>query len=54
MEAECRYCQHYYITFDKNFPYGCRAFGFKSRIRPCIEVQQASGAECLQFNLKNK
>jgi hypothetical protein len=51
-QIECRQCQYYYITFDKNFPYGCRAFGFKSPVKPCLEVRKASGSECLEFQLK--
>ena len=54
LQVECRYCQYYYITFDGKFPYGCRAFGFKSRTKPCSEVKQASGADCLQFRPKTK
>ncbi|MDR3056505.1 MAG: hypothetical protein LBU53_14120 [Zoogloeaceae bacterium] len=48
----CRECQHYYITHDVRFPYGCRAMDFKSRRLPAQDVLTASGAHCLRFRLK--
>jgi hypothetical protein len=48
----CRECQHYYITYDTHFPYGCRAMKFKSRHLPAQDVLEASGAHCLQFLAK--
>jgi len=50
----CRYCQHYTITHDPVFRYGCRALGFKSRGQPCLEVLSASGEQCLYFVAKPK
>ncbi|MDU2065712.1 MAG: uracil-DNA glycosylase [Sporomusaceae bacterium] len=50
--VDCRYCCHYYITYDKHFPYGCRAFRFKTRNKPCIEVKLSSGEDCLHFTKK--
>lgn len=55
VEAEridCRQCNFFYITWDKKFPYGCKAMGFKTRFMPSIEVRQASGIACLRFELK--
>jgi len=46
---ECLQCQHYYVTWDPNFPYGCRAFGFKSKVAPYLEVYSASQKRCLKF-----
>ncbi|WP_029523244.1 hypothetical protein [Persephonella sp. KM09-Lau-8] len=51
-KVNCHKCEYFYITWDKNFPYGCKAFGFKSRLIPSIEVKKASGKECLQFKPK--
>ncbi|GHT94379.1 hypothetical protein AGMMS49545_15580 [Betaproteobacteria bacterium] len=45
----CRECQHYYITHDVRFPYGCRVMNFKSRHLPAQDVLAASGAHCLRF-----
>jgi len=49
---QCLACRHYFITFDQELPYGCRAFAFKSRLAPCLEVQSASQNECLRFEAK--
>lgn len=45
----CIKCRHYYITWDKVFPYGCRAMNFKSRQMPYLAVWESSGADCLSF-----
>jgi len=51
-EIDCRKCRHYYITWDKGFPYGCKALGFKSAKAPSFEVFAASGMVCLRFETK--
>ena len=51
-DIDCRKCRHYYITWDKKFPYGCKAIGFKSAKSPSLEVYAASGQVCLQFEDK--
>jgi hypothetical protein len=48
----CMKCIHFYITWDKNFPKGCRAMGFKCHEMPSKMVYQASGVECLRFEPK--
>ncbi|MGE5581081.1 MAG: uracil-DNA glycosylase [Bacillota bacterium] len=56
MEAEkvnCFKCKHFHITWDKNFPNGCRAFGFKAKQLPSTVVQKADGHTCLAFQAKN-
>jgi len=45
----CKNCKYFYITWDKRFPYGCKALGFKSRALPAAEVRASSGAPCLYF-----
>jgi hypothetical protein len=45
----CRKCVHFYVTWDKKFPYGCRAMGFKTQTMPSLRVFQTSGMDCLQF-----
>lgn len=45
----CMKCEHHFITYDPQFPYGCRALGFKSRGQPCLEVRASSGMECQMF-----
>ncbi|MCL2636516.1 MAG: hypothetical protein FWD50_07840 [Betaproteobacteria bacterium] len=49
----CRHCQHYTITHDPDFRYGCRVLGFKSRHPPCRDVISASGEPCLYFMPKS-
>ncbi len=51
-KVDCFHCRYFYITWDRNFPRGCRAMGFKSKEMPHLEVLQASGMECLKFEKK--
>lgn len=51
---KCTNCQHYYITWDKNFPYGCKAMGFKSFKAPNAVVRESSGQQCLGYAEKQK
>jgi len=48
----CSQCQHFCITWDPAFPYGCRAMGFKSKHHPSVAVLSSSGIRCLQFEKK--
>lgn len=48
----CLSCRHYFITWDPDRRYGCRAFGFKSSMLPCLEVQQASSLHCQKYEPK--
>jgi len=45
----CIECGHYYVTWDRAFPYGCKAMGFKSFKIPAVVVRESSGQECLGF-----
>jgi len=49
---ECRKFKYYYITWDKNFPYGCRSMGFKGKTQPSIVVSKSSGIQCMMFEKK--
>lgn len=49
---DCFKCKHFYITWDQNFPRGCRAMGFKLKEMPSDVVFQSSGMECLRFEEK--
>jgi len=51
-EIKCLSCQHYYITYDRYFPYGCRSAGFKSRLLPSMEMFANSGLPCQLFKEK--
>lgn len=50
----CNRCEHYWITFDPHFRYGCRTMGFKSRRLPERDVIESSGQPCLMFSAKRK
>ena len=52
MMLDCNKCEHYYITWDKSHPYGCRSMGFKSRELPSSAVLKNSGIDCLQYKVK--
>jgi len=51
---DCLLCQHYYITWDVSFPYGCRAMDFKSRRKPQLDVLESSGSPCLRFTPRRR
>jgi hypothetical protein len=53
LPASCSDCRHYYVTWDKDFPYGCKAMGFKSRTYPAQEGRDASGMDCPLFERKS-
>lgn len=48
----CWRCQHFAISWDRAFPYQCRAMGFKSAITPALEVLRSDGRPCQSFALK--
>ncbi|HCL81683.1 MAG TPA: uracil-DNA glycosylase [Nitrospiraceae bacterium] len=52
MKIDCFKCRHLYITWDKNFPYGCKAMKFKTKNLPSKVVRQSSDMECLKFEKK--
>lgn len=51
--TNCHKCQYYYVTWDKAFPHGCRAMGFKSQASPAKVTEQVSGHPCLSFVERN-
>ena len=48
----CHKFKHFYVTWDKSFPYGCKVMGFKGRIIPSLMVFQASGKSCMAYEEK--
>lgn len=50
----CIGCAHYYITWDKDHPKGCKGFGFKSVKMPCDVVKESSGENCKLYSSKEK
>lgn len=53
-EINCFSCLHFIITYDPQFPYGCRAVRFKSHGLPAKEISASSGIECQFFAGKEK
>jgi hypothetical protein len=53
-EINCFSCLYFYITYDPQFPYGCRAARFKSRRMPSKEMSASSGIDCQFFAGKGK
>ncbi|MGD9279741.1 MAG: hypothetical protein PVF60_02570, partial [Desulfobacterales bacterium] len=53
MCIDCHKCIYYYVTWNPNFPHGCRAMGFKSRRYPINEVRVImNGKDCLLFTAR--
>ena len=54
VKTDCSQCQHYYITWETNHPYGCRYFKFKSPQQPSLMVVESSQQGCLAFHAKQQ
>jgi hypothetical protein len=50
----CFSCEHFYITYEQKYPYGCRMIGFKSARMPSVDVYINSDMECGLFLPKEK
>ncbi len=50
--VDCNSCAHFFVTWNKNFPFGCRAMGFMSSNSPSKDVFEVEGRDCLAY--KNK
>ncbi|SEM63641.1 uracil-DNA glycosylase [Paenibacillus sp. OV219] len=50
---DCMKCRHFYITWDKNYPRGCKAFKFKGSAMPSAAVLSSSGKPCMNFEPKS-
>jgi hypothetical protein len=53
-KISCPQCQYFYVTWDKNFPKGCKVFRFKSKKFPSDFVYEATGIMCEHFAEKPK
>ena len=51
---DCVLCEYFHITWDRDFPKGCKLFGFKSKHAPSIMVREATGAPCKNFMENSK
>lgn len=50
----CTRCKYYHVTWDPARPHGCKAFGFKSRTNPALEVFRSSGVRCGYYEEKKR
>ena len=53
----CHGCSYFFITHRKQRPWGCKKFGFISKILPSLEVSMTTGMECayrIKSNTKNR
>lgn len=53
-KIDCLKCEHFFVTWNKSFPRGCNAYGFKTKRIPSMDVLSSSGTECKLFKLKSK
>lgn len=49
----CMNCRFYFVTWDPNFPRGCKAYEFKTRSMPSAAVLSSSGQPCMKFQPKS-
>ena len=50
---QCGKCRYFYVTWDPDFPYGCKGFGMKSKRSPALSVYVASSMKCRLFAEKS-
>lgn len=52
LRVNCVKCQHFFVTWEKAQPYGCKQFGFKGKQMPNLNVKQITGVDCPVFKPK--
>nr|WP_082295127.1 uracil-DNA glycosylase [Sporosarcina ureilytica] len=50
--VNCFQCESFFVTWDRQNPRGCKAYGFKTRELPSNVVKRSSGMNCLKFRRK--
>ena len=51
--VSCTRCKHFYITWNKRRPYGCRRWNVIAAQHPCVAVLAASGMPCHLYEPKS-
>jgi hypothetical protein len=51
--VNCHDCVHFFVTWEKRTPNGCRAHGFKTAQIPSQVVFSSSGKPCLLYLKKD-
>lgn len=49
----CQQCRYLFVTHDRNKPWGCHIFGFKSPYLPGQVVATTSGTKCANYSRRN-
>ena len=52
-KMDCYSCAHFYVTWDKYYPKGCKNYQFKTVGMPSAQVKKAIGADCPGYKKKN-
>ena len=52
-QNNCNNCAHFYVTYKKNFPYGCKAFGVISKNNPYLEIKKVY-PDKIKIKISNK
>ena len=48
-QIRCAVCEDFFVTHRPNTPWGCRRFGFRSKIIPSLLVFSTTGTKCAYF-----
>ncbi|MFW6215105.1 MAG: hypothetical protein ACOC45_04080 [Alkalispirochaetaceae bacterium] len=51
---DCLTCVHFYVTWNKRFPRGCRLFGLQSRELPSHVVFRNTQRHCPAYQRKRE
>tara|TARA_B100000945_G_C20383683_1_gene598565 strand:+ start:419 stop:661 length:243 start_codon:yes stop_codon:yes gene_type:complete len=54
LKLNCKGCIHFFVTYDKFRPWGCRKFGFKGKNLPAQIVYLTTGMQCAYYETKPK
>lgn len=52
-KPNCTKCRHFYITWDKKTPHGCRRFGIQCKDSPSNVIASAGLGDCQGFEEKS-
>ena len=48
-QIRCAMCEAFFVTHRPATPWGCRRFGFRSKIIPSLLVFSTTGTKCAYF-----
>ncbi|MTI81569.1 MAG: uracil-DNA glycosylase [Firmicutes bacterium] len=48
----CQKCRYFYVTWNKKYPRGCKAYGFKTGGIPSAVVLRTTGNKCVCYQEK--